>query len=252
LFLLPLLLIVIITDKTIKKRVRPTIQFTIGFAIPVVAAALYAYFNPEMMVSVFSRFKTIGLEGSLNILTLIYVPPIGRFAQNHSDIIGQVVNILLVACPLIIYSLFFIILKKRSINKKLIIHIFSASILVLSAIYLFSARTNPTYALWILPSLVILYMYKASGLVSYWLLSLASLVFYFAVYFLSWKSYLLPAAGYLHWFKVSEIASDAMQKFQYPGFVNVRVTLDIFLLCGVIFFISLIFSCMQAIRNLRQ
>jgi|GEM_PF-1918340 len=251
-FLVPLLIIYVIFGKNINNKFGAFAQFLIGLIIPIVAVAVYAYFNPEMMVCVFSRFKTIGLEGSLNILTLIYIPPIGRLAQDYSGITIQVANILLALCPLIVYTVFYFVVKKQSSDRKFIVQLLSASVLVLSVVYLFSARTNPTYTLWALPSLIILFLFNAGSLLSYWLLTASSLIFYFAVYYFSWKSYLLPAAGYLRWFKVSNVADDAMHKLQYPGIINIRATLDVFLFCGLAFIVAIIIACIQATRNLRK
>lgn len=210
---------------------RSIAKFAGGFALPIIAMIIYMILQPSAAVLTFTRVSTIGFEGSLNLGFINYIPWLHNFISNNSISLNNSMQLALGLTPFFgLVMLHFLIRKFPRFGLFLLE---SVSVSVLFLVYLFSSRTNPTYLLWTIPFLSVLVVAEVVSFWNFLSISLAALLFYAGINYMSWKVLLFP----LTFFGVplEPMVNQYTELSNRHGLVNTNIMADVFLLSAVWF-----------------
>lgn len=239
--------------KKVGARIIKLGKFIIGLLLPLVLSAFYLLNNDKARELVFNRFRTTGFEGSLNLGSINYIPWLVPFVKNHSSFLSQIETIgLILSVAIITFLVFFGYKKGTKFFKSYPLEIIS--VLVIFATYLFSQRTNPNYLIWSFPFLLIIIAKKPGLQIYYYIMSLAGLLFYFAINSFGLGILFLPLAQYFSRLNIS--ISGIMHNYLYfdslKGIINGRLMYDAYLISAIIFIFSLIAISVNLSREIKN
>lgn len=210
---------------------RTISKFAGGFAIPVVLMISFMALQPSSAVSTFARVSTIGFEGSLNLGFINYLPWLHDFIARNTIFLNNFMQLGLGLTPLFgLATVHFLIRKFPRFGLFLLE---SASVTTLFLVYLFSSRTNPTYLIWVLPFMTVLVV---AEVISFWNLlgmSLAAILFYFGVNYLSWKVLFFPLVYFGN--SLNPMVDQYNRFLNFHGLINTNIMADVFLFSAIWF-----------------
>ncbi|MCX6812523.1 MAG: glycosyltransferase 87 family protein [Candidatus Berkelbacteria bacterium] len=244
LIFLPLLFYIFSTGVS-KQYFTSAYKLLLGFLLPVSAMLVYMIFVPASSVVTFTRFSTIGFEGSMNFAAINYLPFLQSAIFHHQKSLSNFMTFGLYFSPFVAYYF-----ARRWFYKNKIVDKFELEKIIVTTfflIYFFSGRTDPNYLLWALPFLLALVLENQVKLSSILSFTGAGFLFYLGIHSMSWKVLFFPLSYF--GYSIQNMADQYIRFSQIPGLINSKIYADIFLF-SAIWLIAAEFSIIrQMFRN---
>jgi len=234
-----------------KQKLLNLIQFFLGIIIfPIF---LFFLFSKSEFVNtlVFTRFSTIGFEGSLNIGLINYIPSLSNFiAKNESLFLYIEKYGLIIGLALLFLWIIMNINKASDKFREFPLEIIF--VLSLFLLYFFSQRTNPNYIIWCLPFILVLCAIKIIPYYLYWLLSLSGFIFYLGIYSLAYKLLFISSSKFLGWPNFQELINQYIKLRSLKGIINDTILEDVFLFSALLFYLVFIFIVTRLLNLIKK
>lgn len=237
-------------DKT-KRKILNAFQFFAGAIIfPI---SLFFLFSKGSFANilVFTRFDTIGFEGSLNFGFINYVPSLFNFiAKNESFLLNvQKYGLIL---GLILLFVWIISNINRAKDKFREFPLEVTFVLALFLLYFFSQRTNPNYIIWCLPFVLVLCAIEVIPYLAYWLLSLSGFIFYLGIYSLAYKLLFISSSKFFGWPSFQSLTLQYVKLRSLKGLINDTILEDIFLFAALLFYCTFVVIVIKLLNLIKK